>query len=133
MSVKYKIIQSMDFIKAKPSGDIDLEESKKVLAQIAAMLQIGDDFEVLIDVRDAYGNLGQEELCELVLEFGKHREAFRSKIAVIAREGDQFNKAVFVEMCANLDGFQIFAFTDFEDATDWLQSDGGVGDLWLES
>jgi hypothetical protein len=31
MRVNYKIIQAMDFIKAKPTGEIDLEESKKVL------------------------------------------------------------------------------------------------------
>jgi hypothetical protein len=35
MRVNYKIIQAKDFIKAKPTGEIDLNESKKVLGQIA--------------------------------------------------------------------------------------------------
>ena len=130
MPVNYKIIQAKDFIKAKPTGEIDLEESKKVLGQIAEMARLVGDCEILMDVREAYGNLDQDDLCELVLEFGRHRDAFRSKIAVITRDDEQFNKAVFVEMCANIDGFKVVAFTDFEEAINWLQSDDGIGDLW---
>jgi hypothetical protein len=130
MPVNYKIIQAKDFIKAKPTGEIDLEESKKVLGQIAEMVDAIGDYEILIDVREAYGNLNQEDLCELVLELGRHRDTFRSKIAVIARDDEQFNKAVFVEMCANIDGFAFAAFTDFEEAIDWLQSEGGLEGLW---
>ena len=33
--VNYKIIKAKDFMKAKPTGEIDLDESKKVLNQIA--------------------------------------------------------------------------------------------------
>ena len=51
MRVNYKIIQAKDFIKAKPTGEIDLEESKKVLGQLTEMA----------------------DLHELVLEFGRHR------------------------------------------------------------
>jgi hypothetical protein len=69
-------------------------------------------------------------LHELILELGRHKEAFRSKIAVLARDDEQFNKAVFLEMCANIDRFAVMAFTDFEKATNWLQSDDGLGDLW---
>jgi hypothetical protein len=130
MPVNYKIIQAKDFIKARPTGGIDLEESKKVLGQLAEMAKQVEDCEILVDVREAYGSMDVAELHELVLEFGRHRDAFRSKIAVIAREGEQFNKAVFVEMCAGIDGFKVVAFTDFEQAINWLQSDDGIGDLW---
>ena len=51
MPVNYKIIQAKDFIKAKPTGGIDLEESKKVLGQLMEMA----------------------DLHELVFEFGRHR------------------------------------------------------------
>jgi hypothetical protein len=33
-------------------------------------------------------------------------------------------------MCANIDGFAFAAFTDFEEAIDWLQSEGGLEGLW---
>ena len=130
MPVNYKIIQAKDFIKAKPTGGIDLEESKKVLGLLAEMAKLVEDCEILLDVREAYGDLEMADLNELVLEFGRHREAFRSKIAILARNDEQFNKAIFVEMCAGIDGFKVMAFTEFEDAINWLQSDDGMGDLW---
>jgi hypothetical protein len=33
-------------------------------------------------------------------------------------------------MCEGIDGFKVVAFTDFEQAISWLQSDDGIGDLW---
>jgi hypothetical protein len=130
MPTNYKIIQAKDFIKAKSIGGVDLEESKKRLGMLAEMAKLVEGCEILMDVREAYGDLDVADLNELVLELGRHRDAFRSKIAVIARNDEQFNKAVFVEMCANIDGFKIVAFTEFEKAINWLQSDDSVGDLW---
>jgi hypothetical protein len=129
MRVNYRIIQAEDFIKAKPTGQIDLDESKKVLGQLANMEHIIGDHEILVDLREVHSNLDHADLHELVLELGRHREAFRSKIAVMARDDEQFNKAVFLEMCANIDRFTVMAFTDFEKATNWLQSDEGIQDL----
>ncbi|HUU17165.1 MAG TPA: hypothetical protein VMW72_08455 [Sedimentisphaerales bacterium] len=130
MRVNYKIIQAKDFIKAKPTGQIDLDESKKVLGQIAKMEELIGDHELLVDLREVHSNLDKDDLFELILELGRHKEAFRSKIAVMARDDEQFNKAVFLEMCANIDGFTVMAFTDYEEAINWLQSDGGIEDLW---
>ena len=131
MQINYKIIHAKDFIKANPTGRVDIEESKKVLGQIADMIKVMGDYEILLDVRAAYGNLNQADLWELVLELGRHRKAFRNKIAIIARDDEQFNKAIFVEMCANIDGFKVSAFTDFEQAINWLQSSGGLADLYV--
>jgi hypothetical protein len=130
MPVNYKIIQAKDFIKAKPTGEIDIQESKIVLGQLAEMAKLVEDCEILLDVREAYGNMNMADLKELVLELGRHREAFRSKIAALARNDEQFDKAVFVEVFASIDGFKVMAFTDFEQAINWLQSDDNVGELW---
>ena len=131
MRVNYRIIQAKDFIKAKPTGEIDLDESKKVLGQIAQMEQLIGDHELLLDLRKVHSDLDKDDLFELILELGRHKEAFRSKIAVMARDDEQFNKAVFLEMCANIDGFTAMAFTDYEKAINWLQSDDGIEDLWV--
>jgi hypothetical protein len=130
MRVNYKIIQAKDFIKAKPTGEIDLDESKKVLGQIAQMEELIGDHELLLDLREVHSNLNHADLHELILELGRHKEAFRSKIAVIARDDEQFNKAVFLEMCANIDGFTVTAFTDYEKAISWLQSNDSIEGLW---
>ena len=62
MPVNYKIIQARDFIKAKPTGEIDLDESKKVLGQIAQMEQLIGDHEILVDLREVYSNMDDGRL-----------------------------------------------------------------------
>ena len=88
MRVNYKIIQAKDFIKAKPTGEIDLNESKKLLGQLAKMEEIIGDHEILMDLREVHSNLNHADLFELVAELGQHKEVFRSKIAVIARNDE---------------------------------------------
>jgi hypothetical protein len=130
MEAHYKIIHAKDFIKAKPTGEIDLEESKRVLGQIADMASLPGEYEILIDVRDSYSEMDQNDIWELVNELGRHRKAFRNRIAIVARDDEQFNKAVLGEMAATVSGFQLSAFTDFEQAINWLQSADGLEELW---
>ena len=130
MQTNYKIILAKDFIRAKSTGEMDLEQSKILINQILEIVNVAADYELLLDVRDAYGSMNHNDLWELILELGKHRKAFRNKIAVLTRDDEQFNKAVFLEQCANISGFKISAFHDFEQATNWLQSSDGLEDLW---
>ena len=129
MSVDYKIINAKDFITATPTGEIDLKESKKSLGQIAEMLGLMGNYELLLDMREAHSTMQQAELEEIVRELVRHRDVFQNKIAIIARDDEQFNKAVFVEICANIDGLTVEAFTDYEQAMNWIQSEGGLENL----
>jgi hypothetical protein len=130
--VMYKIIHAMDFIKVKPSGEVDLEESKKILGEMAEIANLPGEYDILLDVRETYGNLNHEDVWELVEELGHRRKAVRNKIAILTRNDEQFNKAAFAEMCANISihEFKLSAFTNFEEATEWLQSSDGLDNLW---
>ncbi len=118
--VDYILVSAKDFIKAKPSGEFDREESKKELVKIATYTKSPADYEILLDIRKAYGNLTFSDIYEFVTELGKHRSAFRNKIAVLSRDDSQFDQAQFMELCAKNRGFQAAAFINFEDAIDWL-------------
>ena len=120
MKANYKIISAQDFIKAKPSGELDLEQSKKVLIELAAIAEPPADYEILLDAREAYGNLTYVDVYQLVEVLGEHRSSFRNKIALLSREDRQFDNAKFMELCAKNRGFQVGAFNDFEKAIDWL-------------
>ncbi|MHC4153461.1 MAG: hypothetical protein ACYST6_00825 [Planctomycetota bacterium] len=130
MKIRYKIINAKDFIKTRPTGEIDLEESKRLLGQIAAMAGPPADYEILIDARESRGNLNYADMWELVSELSRHSEAFRNKIALLVRDDEQFNKASFMELCAKNRGFEVAAFTSFERTIDWLQSSGDTEDVW---
>ncbi len=132
MELHCTVIHAKDFLKVKSSGEVDLEESKLVLGKIIEMTELPGNYEILLDVRDAYGNLDEEDLWELVLELGRHRAKFRNKIAILAREDAQINKAIFFELCAQIIGFNVSAFTDFEQAIEWIQLPSGAEAKWKE-
>jgi len=118
--IDYKIISAKDFIKAKPSGEMDFEQSKKILGEIATIAEPPADYEILLDIRQVYSNLTFTDVYWLAMEFCKHRTAFHNKIVVLSRDDHQFDNAQFMELCAKNRGFQIAAFFNFEEATDWL-------------
>ncbi len=130
MPTMYKIINAKDFIKSKPSGTTDLEESKQRLVELAMIAGLSPDYHILSDVRDSYGNLTQDELNQLLLVLVEHHEFFKNKIAILARNDEQFNRAAFFEICGNIEGFNIAAFIDYEKAINWLNSTGGLEELF---
>ncbi len=122
--VEYKIISANDFMKVKPSGEFDREETKKVLIELAEILESSEDYEILFDIRQAFPivPLTLFDVYEFVVEIGRHRTGFCRKIAVLTREDHQFDNAQFFELCAKNRGFRAGAFTNFEAAIDWLST-----------
>ena len=122
MKTTYKIISAKDFIKANPTGEPDLEEAKRILIELVSIAQPPADYEILLDIRESYGHLTYFDVYELVAELGRHRSTFHNKIAFLSRNDHQFDKARFLELCAKNRGFQVGAFTDFEETIEWLQN-----------
>jgi hypothetical protein len=130
MQTLYKIISGKDFIKARPNGIANLEQSKQVFLELAMIAGLSPEHEILLDIRDTDSGLTHEGVYELVKELEKHRDFFHNKIAVLSRDDEQYSRAGFFEICANLEGFQVAAFIDFEKAIGWLNSTGGLEELF---
>ena len=126
----YKIISAKDFIKARPNGITDLEQAKQVLLELAMIAGLSPEHEILLDIRDTDAGLTHEGVYELIKELEKHRDFFHNKIAVLSRDDEQYSRAGLFEICANLEGFQVAAFIDFEKAIGWLNSTGGLEELF---
>lgn len=110
MKATYKIINAKDFIKANPSGKVDLAQSKQMLIELATIAEPPADYEILLDIREVnkhlnYGHLNYCEIYQFIEELGRHRSAFRNKIAVLARPDSQFDRACFMKLCAKNRGF----------------------------
>ena len=130
MQTLYKIISAKDFIKARPNGITDLEQVKQVLLELAMIAGLSPEHEILLDVRESNAGLTHEEIYELIKELEKHRSFFHNKIAVLSRDDEQYSRAGLFEICANLEGFQVAAFIDYEKAINWLNSTGGLEELF---
>jgi len=124
MAAKYKIISAKDFIKANPSGDIDLEESKKIFVELAAIAKPPADYEILMDLRQTNINTTKHlsfwDVVEFAKEFCRYRDAFRNKVAFLCRNDQQFDRAKFTQLFTTNRGFRVAAFTNFEEAIDWM-------------
>lgn len=121
---EYRVISGKDFIKAKPSGDLDLEGSKKMLASIASVTKPPANYEIMLDIRDVNNKkyFTRFEVLEFVKELVRNRSAFRNKIAVLSRDDKQFDNSRFAELCATNRGLLVKAFISFEEAIEWLTS-----------
>jgi len=125
MPVKIRIIHAQDFLKATPAGELDFEESKRILLKIAAIVVPQDDYELIIDTRKAHSVMSPTDLWQLAKEISTFGEKFRRKTAVICPR-ERFNQAQFLELCSFNRGYDIHAFTSYEDAIDWLCSSAEV-------
>jgi hypothetical protein len=121
MTTKIRIIHAQDFLKATPEGELNFEESKRILLEIAAIVVTQDDYALIIDTRKAHSVMSPTDLWLLAKEIGTFGEKFRRKTAVICPH-DRFDQAKFLELCSHNRGYDIHAFTSYEDAIDWLCS-----------
>ncbi len=120
MKAEIKFVKTKDFIKTTASGQLSLDESKKVLAKLAALNSPDNLHDLLVDIRDTTSVLSLSDIYELVIEVGKQRHAFRKKIAIIIGPKHDIDKARFLEMCASNRGFAVNVFDDFEESVNWL-------------
>jgi hypothetical protein len=123
MSTNIRIIHAHEFIKATPGGHLDLEKAKKLLMEIASASAPLVDYEIILDTRKAQSVLSVNDLWYLAADLSSLGKAFRRKTAVLCPL-EQFDHASFFALCAQNRGFQISAFTSFEDAIEWLIANG---------
>lgn len=125
MKAEIKFVKTRDFIKTTASGQLNLEQSKKVLEEIARLNTPDVLHDILVDIRETEPGLSLSDIYELVTAVGNHRQAFRKKIAILLGAQHDFDKARFLEMCASNRGYNVNAFDDFEESVNWLMCEDG--------
>jgi hypothetical protein len=132
MDLNIRIIHARDFLKTTPTFRVDLETSKRFFLRLAQENAAPRQYDLLIDLRRTSGILSFSEITEVVKLLIEHRDSFRSKIAILTEPGVKFENARFGALYANNRGFQIAAFTDFEETINWIvvsseaPSEGGI-------
>jgi hypothetical protein len=114
-----KVIQAHEFVRARPGGVLNLEASEQLLLDIANAAHGLGGCEILIDTRQAQGQLGAADLWFLADRLGRHRHAFSGKTAVLCPI-ERFDRARFFSLLAESKGFDVEAFTSYEEAMAWL-------------
>jgi len=121
-SLRLQIIKAGDFIRSTPAGELDTKGSTAGLDQIAAAGSLLHDYTVLIDLRDVISRMSMSDTFDLAYGLSKYGETFRRKTAVLARADEDMKQATLFEEVAQKRGFDVRAFTVFEDAMYWLSN-----------
>ena len=119
MSANVKVIRARDFVRARPDGEATLETGEQLLKDIAAAGLGLEDFEILVDTRELSGMLSATDLWTLAEQLARYRQTFARRTAVLCPI-ERFDHARFFSLCADNHGFNIQAFTSYEDAMEWL-------------
>ena len=119
MPAHIKIIHAHEFIKASPEGLFDLNVSKKLLLEIASASIPLEDFEIIVDTRKTHSEMSVVNLWNLAAELGKFRKRLSQKTAILCPL-ERFDYAGFFALCSQNRGFNVRAFTSFEESMEWL-------------
>jgi hypothetical protein len=119
MPTTVKVIRTQEFVRARPGGTLDLEASEALLMDIAKASAGMQDVQVVIDTRHADNALTAGDLWYLADRLGRYRHAFSGKTAVLCPTA-KFDRARFFALVADGKGFDVQAFTSYEEAMTWL-------------
>jgi hypothetical protein len=119
MPTNVKVIHATDFIRARPEGPARLEDAEQLLKDIVTAGAGLGEFEVLIDTRRLVGSLSATDLWSLAEKLAKFRSSFARRTAILCPL-EKFDRSRFFALCAENRGFNIQAFTSYEEAMEWL-------------
>ena len=122
MPSNIKVIQASDFIRASPEGKASIEKAEQLLKSIADAGAGLEGFHVLVDTRRVSEGLTATELWYLADKLAHYRRTFGNKTAILCPV-ERFDHSRFFALCAENKGFNVPAFTSYEDAMEWLLAD----------
>lgn len=124
MPVELHIITAREFVRMGAHGQVDWEESRASIANLARACHERHVDHAMLDVRDVRADFTHQQISELV---GTFREAgFRDsqRLAVLYDDDPEAKARLFVAFAAER-GWNVRAFDNFEEAVDWLAVDEG--------
>ena len=123
MATELQIIRAQEFIRRGVKGDVDLKASKEMLATLAAACRKRGIDQALLDLREV--NIGpkpvfsSKDLIALVNTFREMGFTQEQRLAVLYRS-DPHRRARLFTLIANLHGWSVRAFDNYESALTWL-------------
>jgi hypothetical protein len=117
---KINVIPASAFVVATGHGEVDFAETRTQFMKIMKAAALVPDAHVLVDVREARSQMKPFEVFSLVTVFNELKPPFSGRLAIVNRPKDDFDRAGFFSLAAQVQGFQVAAFQDFEQAVRWL-------------
>jgi hypothetical protein len=124
MPIELEIIRAAEFIRVGTQGHFDLTASCAVLSKITTACKRRGIERALVDVRDSVANLNPTELAALVNVFRDIGFSRDQRLAILHAEERSHRPRMFA-FISRMKGWNVQAFTKFEDAMCWLSEQEG--------
>ena len=121
MARNIRIINARDFVSARPDGVLNLEESEQLLRDVVGVSEPLEQFDILVDTREAASTLSATDLWFLADRLGRYPRTFAGRTAILC-PAERFDHASFFALCAENKGIDMRAFTSYEEAMNWLNA-----------
>lgn len=82
MARNIRIINARDFVKAKPDGALNLEESEQLLRDVVGVSDPLDEFDILVDTREAASTLTATDLWSLADRLVRYPDGLAQRSAL---------------------------------------------------
>ena len=122
MQRNIRIINVREFISAKPDGVLNLEESEQLLRDVVDVSEPLEEFDILVDTREAVSSLSATDLWYLADRLVRYPQTFAGRTAILC-PSERFDHASFFALCAENKGMDMQAFTSYEEAMGWLTAE----------
>jgi len=122
MTIDIRVVTTRDFLRSNRNGELDVQSSRKLLADIVRDCGKSIHHHVLIDWRQTKETpLAVSDLFEVAADLEDAGLRVGHKVASLHRTEDELNLGRYFEMFAASQGFAFQSFTDPSAALDWLE------------
>jgi len=121
MAFDIRVVTAREFLRANRNGELDLDASRRRLADIVRECGTSERHHVLIDWRQTEnGPLPVSDLFEVAADLEVAGLGNGHKVASLHRTEDELNVGRYFEVFAGTQGFAFQSFTDPSAALAWL-------------
>jgi hypothetical protein len=120
MAIQVRVVSDRGLVHVSPTAPIDLEQAKEMLHRAAAAARAHHPSGVMLDVRQMVSRLTLGSLWHLAGEMAECAVGFRGRTAVLTTADRLEHGRFFALSCQNR-GFEVRAFSDYDEALGWLQ------------
>ncbi len=123
MPFSYTISKKRHLVTAMAYEPIDLsvcELCRTIIAEVIADPKFHPDYRLLADFRRMDFQPSSGEARDIAFLLGQNREFFEDRVAMVVSGTLAYGLARMTSIYAELEGFSIMAFDDFEEATGWI-------------
>jgi len=119
VAVDIRVIHPHAIVQVTPSGEFDLETSKRAMTEVVAFGEGQTNYDVILDTRLAKSLLSMTDLWHLAAHYATLPQASHRRIAIIVPP-ERLEHAHFLALCGENNGFDTRGFAEIGEALKWL-------------